>query len=67
MFKFIGGIVVGVFVGALAIEVLERSRPELMAKVREKANRVKDRAFGTREYVEDMWRSRGAGGADAAY
>ena len=37
MWKILGGVLVGVFLGALAVEVLKRTRPELLASVEESA------------------------------
>lgn len=40
MWKIIGGVVVGVFVGAVAVEVLTRYRPNLLQSVRDRAQRT---------------------------
>jgi NhaP-type Na+/H+ or K+/H+ antiporter len=37
MWKILGGVLVGVFLGALVVEVLKRTRPELLAGVEESA------------------------------
>ena len=37
MIKFVGGIVVGVFMGALVLEVIGRTRPALLKKVQDQA------------------------------
>ncbi len=37
MIKFMTGIIVGVFVGAMIIEVLERTRPQILHTVQDKA------------------------------
>ena len=39
MFKFVGGVVIGVFFGALALEVIARTRPGVLEKVEEVARR----------------------------
>ena len=39
MFKFVGGIVFGVFVGALALEVIGRTRPQIIEKVQNAARK----------------------------
>ncbi len=43
MTKFFGGIVVGVFLGALTLEVLGRTHPELLEKVERRARRAAER------------------------
>ncbi len=43
MIKFIGGVAVGVFVGALTVEVLGRTHPEVLEKVEERARRAAER------------------------
>jgi uncharacterized membrane-anchored protein YhcB (DUF1043 family) len=40
MWKIIGGVVVGVFVGAVAVEILNRRRPQLLQNVRDRASRT---------------------------
>jgi len=37
MWKIIGGVIVGVFVGALALEILNRKRPELVKDIEKRA------------------------------
>jgi len=37
MWKIIGGVVVGVFVGALAFEIISRRRPGLIKEIEHKA------------------------------
>ncbi len=37
MWKIIGGVIIGVFVGALALEVLNRSKPGLIRNIEKKA------------------------------
>ncbi len=51
MSKFVGGIVLGVFLGALAIEVVNRTNPELLEKTEEKARNAARR-------LSDMLRGR---------
>lgn len=43
MMKFLGGVVVGVFFGAMAVEVLARTRPGLFAKLEQSARDTADR------------------------
>lgn len=43
MIKFVGGIIVGVFVGAMIIEVLERTRPEILHNAQDKAREAAKR------------------------
>ena len=50
MWKIFGGVVVGVFVGAMAVEVLNRRRPELLERVRDRARRT---AQGAMEAFQD--------------
>ena len=38
--KSLGLIIAGVFVGAVAVEILNKKRPKLMKKVRERANKT---------------------------
>ncbi len=40
MLKILGGVVVGVFVGALALEILSRSRPDLIRGIEERAEKT---------------------------
>lgn len=42
MEKILAGIIVGIFVGALAVEILNRKRPELTRKIEEKAKIIVD-------------------------
>jgi NhaP-type Na+/H+ or K+/H+ antiporter len=37
MWKILGGVFIGVFLGALAVEVLKRTRPELLEDIEESA------------------------------
>ena len=53
MWKIIGGVVVGVFVGALTVEVLNRRRPELLERVRDRARRT---ARGAIEAFQEGYR-----------
>ncbi len=47
MFKFIGGVLLGAFVGALVLEIIKRQRPELLESVEKGARAVSDRLFET--------------------
>jgi len=61
MWKLLGGVIVGVFLGALAVEVLKRTRPDFLAHVEERARDAADalsfafreRAARAREAVDD--------------
>ena len=45
MWKIFGGVVIGVFVGAFAVEVVKRARPELLQRVEQKARLAGDALF----------------------
>ena len=45
MIKLIGGVIIGVFLGALVIEILKHRRPELIQGIEKKAKEVTDRLF----------------------
>jgi len=61
MWKLLGGVLVGVFLGALAVEVLKRTRPDLLSSVEDRARDAadalsfafRDRASRVRAAVED--------------
>lgn len=38
--KSLGLLIAGVFVGAIAVEILNRKKPELIKKIRDKANKT---------------------------
>lgn len=40
MWKIIGGVVIGVFVGALAFELLKRKRPHLIRDIEDRASKT---------------------------
>jgi len=42
MIKILGGVVIGVFVGAFAVELLRRTRPELIDDIERKARDTVD-------------------------
>ena len=42
MGKFVTGMALGIFVGAVAVEIISRTRPELMDEVRSKVRRAGD-------------------------
>jgi len=46
MIKFVGGVMVGIFVGALTIEVLGKRYPWLLDKVEKKGRRAAEMAEG---------------------
>ena len=54
MLKFFSGVVLGVFVGALAVEIVERGSPELLNKVREKAKDLGTKLRGSAVYVDNV-------------
>ncbi len=45
MVKILGGVLVGVFVGAFAVEVIRRMRPEILASVGQRAKDSADAIF----------------------
>jgi hypothetical protein len=45
MFKIIGGMLFGVFVGAMVLEIVRRGKPDLIKRVEDKAKSVGDRLF----------------------
>ena len=46
MFKIVGAVIAGVFVGALAMEILRRVKPELLERVEAAAKETKDSFVG---------------------
>ena len=54
MLKFFGGVVVGVFVGALAVEIIERTSPAILDKVRDRARDLGTRIRGGSVYVDNV-------------
>ncbi len=54
MFKVIGGVIVGVFLGALMLEVLSRRRPEVVEAIERKAKKVTDRLFESMREAYDF-------------
>jgi hypothetical protein len=55
MLKILGGVVIGVFVGALAFEILQRKSPGLIEEIERKAERV---ANSFLEAFQDGYRTR---------
>jgi len=54
MLKFIGGALVGVFVGALVLEVLKRRRPGVAEFVERRAKRLADELLDDpQSYLEE--------------
>jgi hypothetical protein len=45
MFKIIGGMLVGVFFGAMMLEIVRRGKPDLIKKVEGRAKSVTDKLF----------------------
>jgi hypothetical protein len=60
MWKILGGVFVGVFIGALAVEVIRRTRPELLERIEESATAAATAVTGAfqrgyeRREVEDL-------------
>ena len=60
MWKIIGGVVIGVFVGALAFELLKRKNPNLLRDIEDKAH---DTATSFLDAFKDGYSARNKGGA----
>lgn len=45
MIKFVGGVVVGTFVGAVVLEILKRYRPEVIDSIEKQAKVATDKLF----------------------
>ncbi len=45
MLKVVGGVLLGVFVGAMMTEVVRRNKPELVEAIEKKAKTVTDKLF----------------------
>jgi hypothetical protein len=45
MFKIIGGVMVGIFLGAFVLELLKRKRPDLVKDIEAQAKAVSDKLF----------------------
>ena len=54
MYKLLGGVLLGVFVGALMIEILKRRRPELVAGIERQAKSIMDRLFDNMRETYDF-------------
>ena len=61
MLKIIGGVLVGVFVGAMMLEIVRRQKPELIKAVEDKAKAVTDRLF---ENMREAYDFREINGSD---
>jgi len=57
MIKFVGGIVVGVFVGAMTVEILSRKFPGLFSKLEDRGREAADK---TEELLRRMREKAGA-------
>ena len=66
MIKFVSGVAVGVFVGAVAVEVFKRY-PELIDVIKAKARKVGDTVRDTAARAEDAVRRRAAGETARSY
>lgn len=40
MWKIIGGVVLGVFIGAMAVEIINRAKPDLLRDIEDKAEKA---------------------------
>ena len=54
MFKILGGVLVGVFFGALMVEVLQKKKPTLVESVEGKARSLSDMLFGSIQKSYDV-------------
>ena len=54
MFKVIGGVVVGVFLGAMVLEILKRQKPDLIENIEKKAKKVSDKLFNNMRETYDF-------------
>lgn len=54
MFKLIGSVIVGVFVGAVVMEILKRKRPEMLEAIERKARDVTDKLFDSLREAYDF-------------
>ncbi len=54
MFKILGGVLVGVFFGALLVEVLQKKKPNLVESVEGKARSLSDMLFGSIQKSYDV-------------
>ena len=54
MFKVIGGMVIGVFVGAMVTEIVRREKPELVDAIEDKAKAVTDKLFESMREAYDF-------------
>ena len=62
MLRFLGGVIIGVFCGAVVFEVLKRRRPDLLESVEQSAKKVADRILDEQRMVWQWYvKSRNAG------
>jgi len=54
MFKIIGSVVVGVFLGAMVLEILKRQKPDLIEAIEKKAKSVSDKLFNNMQDVYEL-------------
>lgn len=54
MFKIVGGVIVGVFLGALMFEILKRRRPDLVEGIEKQAKVVMDKLFESMREAYDF-------------
>lgn len=65
MYKLLGGVLLGVFVGALMIEILKRRRPELVEGIERQAKSVMDKLFDNMRETYDFRETEAEAEADA--
>lgn len=58
MFKVMGGVLVGVFVGAVLLEIVRREKPELVESIEDTARNVTDRLFENMREAYDFRETR---------
>lgn len=54
MFKILGSVVVGVFIGAMMLEIVRRERPEMIDSIEKKAKDVTDKLFDNMKEAYDF-------------
>lgn len=54
MFKLIGGVIVGVFIGAMMLEIIQKKKPGLVKSVESKARDFSDKLFGNLQESYDL-------------
>lgn len=54
MFKFVSGVLIGVFAGAFTFEVIKRLKPEMAKSTEQKAKELADRLFMEKRKLSDF-------------